>query len=238
MALAKLEGGVIDHASLHAMSGEHSIETTKRLQRLVKLGFLHSSGGRGATYTLDGVEHVRVEDVFGVEVSENQDITLAHKESSLSPKESSLSPKEPSLSPKELSLSPKSNSTQRDPEGRLCHELLPFPIVDNENYLSEEYKTIVYEVAKEARERNRLSAQRMEAIILELCRAQYFTLSTLAVVLNRNSRVLRRNYLLSLVKTKKLLLAFPATPTHEKQAYRTNTDFNSEDTDNTEAAKE
>lgn len=224
LALAKLEGGVIDHASLHAMSGEHSIETTKRLQRLVKFGFLHSSGGRGATYTLDGVEHVRVEDVFGVEVSENQDITLAHKELS--------------LSPKELSLSPKSNSTQRDPEGRLCHELLPFPIVDNENYLSEEYKTIVYEVAKEARERNRLSAQRMEAIILELCRAQYFTLSTLAVVLNRNSRVLRRNYLLSLVKTKKLLLAFPATPTHEKQAYRTNTDFNSEDTDNTEAAKE
>ena len=225
----------------------------------MKLGFLHSSGGRGATYTLDGVEHVRVEDVFGVEASENQDITLAHKElslspkesslspkepslspkeSSLSPKESSLSPKEPSLSPKEPSLSPKSNSTQRDPEGRLCHELLPFPIVDNENYLSEEYKTIVYEVAKEARERNRLSAQRMEAIILELCRAQYFTLSTLAVVLNRNSRVLRRNYLLSLVKTKKLLLAFPATPTHEKQAYRTNTDFNSEDTDNTEAAKE
>ena len=255
LALAKLEGGVIDHASLHAMSGEHSIETTRRLQHLVKLGFLHSSGGRGATYTLDGVEHVRVEDIFGIETSVDQDVSLVHKnlstrdkvpslahkelstgdkepslvhkEPSLVHKEPSLVHKEPSLVHKEPSLVHKAVEIQRDIAGRLCHNLLPLPMIDDDSYLSDDYKIAVYEIAKEARDKRRLSTTKMERIILDLCREQFFTISALAIVLRRNSTSLRINYLAPMTKARKLLLAFPATPTHEKQAYRTNTELES-----------
>ena len=223
------------------MSGEHSIETTKRLQRLVKLGFLHSSGGRGATYTLDGVEHVRVEDVFGVETFENQDVSLVHKELSLGHKELSLGHKELSLGHKELSLGHKELSlghkelssedklinVRRDAWGRLCNELLPLPVVDDENALSDEYKAVVYEIAKDARTKSRLNTQKMEITILDLCREQFFTINALASIIKRNPTALRKKYLTPLARKRKLLLAFPATPTHEKQSYRTNTELES-----------
>ena len=72
----------ITHTRLHAISNEHSVEATRALQHLVKLGFLHSSGGRGAVYTLDGVEHIQPEDIFGSPSTENSEPSIRNNESS------------------------------------------------------------------------------------------------------------------------------------------------------------
>ena len=157
----------------------------------------------------------------------DKESSLVHKEPSLVHKEPSLVHKEPSLVHKEPSLVHKAVEIQRDIAGRLCHNLLPLPMIDDDSYLSDDYKIAVYEIAKEARDKRRLSTTKMERIILDLCREQFFTISALAIVLRRNSTSLRINYLAPMTKARKLLLAFPATPTHEKQAYRTNTELES-----------
>jgi ATP-dependent DNA helicase RecG len=46
-------------------------------------------------------------------------------------------------------------------------------------------------------------------------------LSVLAKLLDRNPDTLRKTYLDSLVKSHRIRRAFPGTPNHEKQSYRT-----------------
>jgi ATP-dependent DNA helicase RecG len=65
-----------------------------------------------------------------------------------------------------------------------------------------------------------MSRGEMTRTILAVCADRYLTLSTLAKLLDRNGDTLRKTYLAELVRSGGLKLAFPATPTHEKQAYR------------------
>ena len=113
----------------------------------------------------------------------------------------------------------------RDEFGRFYSDKLVFPIIDDLTMLSEPFKTTLYEIAKDARLKQRLPRDRMETLILELCQKQFFTLGMLAQVLNRKPEALRRSYLKHMIKDQRLCLAFPTTPTHEKQAYRTNTEL-------------
>jgi predicted HTH transcriptional regulator len=62
-AIAKLEG-TVTHARLQTVVTGHSVDITRDLQHLVKLGFLNSSGGRGSVYTLAGVDIVQPDDIF------------------------------------------------------------------------------------------------------------------------------------------------------------------------------
>ncbi len=58
-------------------------------------------------------------------------------------------------------------------------------------------------------------------MILDICSGQYVPLSVLAYFLHRSPDALRKQHLTEMVRDRQLVLAFPATPTHEKQAYKT-----------------
>ncbi|WP_278976364.1 RNA-binding domain-containing protein [Oligella urethralis] len=230
LAIAKLEDGVITHTRLHAISNEHSVEATRALQHLVKLGFLHSSGGRGAVYTLDGVEHIQPEDIFGSPSTENSGPSIRNNESSTGNSESSTGNSESSTGNSESSTGNKDKdfeggnvqSLQRDGMGRIAPGQLPLPVIDDITRLSADLLENIEEIALEALTKKRLSPSILNDIILSLCKEQFFTTKALSQILNREISTLRKQYLAPLVKEQKLLLAFPNTPTHEKQAYRTN----------------
>lgn len=117
------------------------------------------------------------------------------------------------------------NNHNRDSSGRLCSEKLVLPVIDDLNALSEPFKAQIYKIAIEARSKQRLVPKLMENIILKLCEEQFFTLGALAEVLNRKPEALRRGHLTRMIRTQKICLAFPTKPTHEKQAYRSNTEI-------------
>ena len=102
LAIAKLEG-TVTHARLQTVVTGHSVDITRDLQHLVKLGFLNTSGGRGSVYTLAGVDIVQPDDIFnepntGMSDS-NSGPSSGSNEASLGSNEASLGLKEPSSIP-------------------------------------------------------------------------------------------------------------------------------------------
>lgn len=59
------------------------------------------------------------------------------------------------------------------------------------------------------------------SIILQITQHHYLTSNLLAELLSRKTSTLRKRYLSKLVKDGYLTLAYPNTPTHKNQAYRT-----------------
>ena len=77
--------------------------------------------------------------------------------------------------------------------------------------------------ALEPRTKGKVDREILIAVLLKLCTARFITLSCLAELVHRKPDTLRDQYLSKLVRERKLTLAFPTTPTHERQAY-TSTD--------------
>lgn len=225
LAIAHLEG-TVTHKRLASMSQQHSADISKCLQNLVKLGFLNRHGsGRGAVYQLADTDVVKPEQVFN-------ELSLGLNASSLGLNVPSLGLNAPSLGlnvpclGQNNSGSASDNISSRDEFGRLCNDKISFPIIDSLSELSEEFRVKLFTLAHEARIKQRLPLERMQAIILQLCSEQFFTIAALSEVLNRKAEALRKRYLSPMVKANQLCMAFPTTPTHEKQAYRTNTELN------------
>lgn len=61
----------------------------------------------------------------------------------------------------------------------------------------------------------------MKDVLLSVCAHHYVTLGALSSLVNRKPDFLRDSYLSPLVKERLLKLAFPTTPTHDRQAYST-----------------
>lgn len=223
LAIAKIEG-VVTHTRLQSISTNHSVDISRNLQHLVKEGFLNSTGGRGAVYTLSGIEVLKPEDVFSNAaisssvISDNS--SVINGDSSVISDSSSVINNDSSVISRSEILEPCFQS--RDSYGRFCSDKLELPIIDDVEKLTDEYKKQLYEVAEEARSKQRLARETMENLILQLCEDQFVTLVSLGKLLKRKPESLRRSYLTKLIKNQQLCLAFPATPTHEKQAYRSN----------------
>ena len=98
---------------------------------------------------------------------------------------------------------------------------LSLPVIDSLSELSEELRTRLETIAFEPRNKGRLNKEKMENVIIEVCKKHFITLQVLASLLNRSPEALRNQYLTPMVRSKKLELAFPQTPTHERQAYKT-----------------
>jgi predicted HTH transcriptional regulator len=65
----------------------------------------------------------------------------------------------------------------------------------------------------------KLDANRMQELILLLCRDQWLTLSELGALLERDSKALQDQYLTPMLAAEKIQLRYPETPNHPKQAY-------------------
>ncbi|MEY2837808.1 MAG: hypothetical protein RJB60_107 [Pseudomonadota bacterium] len=216
VALAASEG-TVNHARLCTVSSAHAVELTRTLQQLTQLGFLDSTGiGRGAVYFLPGQNLPTPDDVFGPPVQ------VAAASSSILGASSSLLPGSSSLLVASSSLLPPSSSlldAQRDEHGYFHTEQLPLPVINDLNCLSENLRLSLEALAMAARQNKKVERAAMESTLLAVCEGHYLTLSALAELLHRKPVSLRNNYLSHMVRSKALTLAFPTTPTHERQAY-------------------
>ncbi len=216
VALAASEG-TVNHARLCTVSTSHPVELTRTLQQLTQQGILDSTGsGRGAVYFLPGQNLPTPDDVFGPPVLPAGSGTgmLGASPSVLPPSSSVLDPSSSVLPPSSSVLDP-----QRDEHGYLRSDQLPLPVINDLGCLSPALRARMEALAVESRQHKKLERAAMERTLLAVCEGHYLTLSALAELLCRKPVSLRNDYLSPMVKARSLSLAFPTTPTHERQAY-------------------
>jgi ATP-dependent DNA helicase RecG len=80
-------------------------------------------------------------------------------------------------------------------------------------------------IAEPARKQKRLAPEEMRRLIQSLCQGRFLTFRQLATLLNREPNGLQRWTLRPMAQEKQLVLAYPETPNHPKQAYKTNPDW-------------
>lgn len=213
LALASSEG-TVNHTRLCSLVSDHPVDLSKRLQSLVNNGFLVTSGsGRGMVYYLPDQDMPSPEDVFPTAARKSTaEVRDANFGSSSSNMGSSSSYK---AKPGEI------RETRRNHQGCLMTDQLSLPVIDSLSELTEELRTRLETIAFEPRNKGRLNKEKMENVIIEVCKKHFITLQVLASLLKRSPEALRNQYLTPMVRSKKLELAFPQTPTHERQAYKT-----------------
>ena len=221
---------VVNHARLADICGLHSYDLSHSLARLVREGMLESKGqSRGKVYCLPGATHISPDQVFPAVPGSfgHNDASSGHNEASSGYRGISSGHDDASLrytdtvkaGTNDRPPSPPQDAT-RDADGCLLSPLLDAPIIEDLSLVSEQLLGALQSRATEARNKQRLPPARMEDIILTMCRERYLTLNVLAKLLNRNPEALRKQYLNAMVKSGQICQAFPMTPTHEKQAYR------------------
>ncbi|EOV3780694.1 RNA-binding domain-containing protein [Klebsiella pneumoniae] len=231
--------GWVTHERVAQLTTTHSRDITIALPRLERNGFLESKGTQKEKfYHLPGVNVVTPDLIF----PETSPITLASKSLKISGLGSGLKLKISSdinrsssdtndLSSDTNDLSSDTNeqvkdvrkgsagTLNRDQHGRVISDSLRLPIIDNIHNLTPDYQQVLFDIACDARQKQRMAKDTMQSLIVQLCAEHFMTLNALAVVLNRKPDAVRQQYLSAMVKSGVLVLAFPQTPTHEKQAY-------------------
>ena len=196
LALAASEG-TVNHARLRAVTTEHPVDLSKTLQHLTQAGMLESTGGRGAVYHLPGEAIPTPDDVFGP------------------------SPRISASSSPNLAASSPNLIEERDSDGCLLTPQLQLPVVDDLTVLSAAFRNNLEKLAVEPRAKRKVDREVLTRAALAICTGRFVTLRCLAELIQRKPDTLRDQYLSRLVKDRKLMLAFPTTPTHERQAYTT-----------------
>lgn len=215
LALAGSEG-TVNHARLCTVSTGHPVDLSRTLQHLTQLGMLESTGGRGAVYHLPGQDMPTPDDVFGPALPSLPSVVPAPAVSSSDlPHSSSVLVGSSSV----LRASSSDSDARRSQEGYLLTDQLPLPVIDSLNTLSPELLTRLESLAHEPRVKKKMDRAALEHVVLQVCAGHYLTLQCLAELVNRRPESLRNEYLTPMVRARSLSLAFPTTPTHERQAY-------------------
>ena len=196
LALAASEG-TVNHSRLRAVTTEHPVDLSRTLQHLTQVGMLESTGGRGAVYHLPGESIPTPDDVFG-------------------PPARISMPSSPNLSGSSRNL-----SENRDADGCLITEQLELPVIDDLVALSPRLRSNLETLAAGPRSKGKVDREVLIGVVLRLCEGRFVMLRSLAELVQRKPETLRDQYLSRLVRERKLTLAFPKTPTHERQAYTT-----------------
>jgi ATP-dependent DNA helicase RecG len=196
LALAASEG-TVNHSRLRAVTTEHPVDLSKTLQHLTQAGMLESTGGRGAVYHLPGESIPTPDDVFG-------------------PPARISMPSSPNLS-----VSSRNLGENRDVDGCLITDQLELPVIDDLAALSPRLRSNLEALAAGPRSKGKVDRAVLIGVVLRLCEGRFVMLRSLAELVQRKPETLRDQYLSRLVRERKLTLAFPKTPTHERQAYTT-----------------
>lgn len=211
LATAAIEQSV-NHARLAGMTDLHPHDLSIKLARLEREGWLQSTGQtKGKVYFLPGTRPLAPEDVFSASA-------VPEPAPGTRPTRSGHS--EPRSGHKPLRSSGDGDAF-RDHEGCLLTSKLDAPVIDSLSTLDPGLLAELEARAALPRERPRLDPDAMTTAILAVCSGRYLRLSALAELLDRNADSLRKNHLDRLVKEGRLLRAFPLTPNHEMQSYRT-----------------
>jgi predicted HTH transcriptional regulator len=226
LATAAIER-VVAHTRLVEICEEHPHDLSILLARMVKDGLLLSDGrSRGMVYYLHGESLPTPEQVFDSPSPLTFDPKIEHEMSGAEHATSGattassghLTPSSGYLQIDATSqIQPPSN---RDANGCLLSPYLDCPVIDDLDVLSKAFYLTLISTANEPRSRPKIAESEMREVILNLCQNHFLTLNVLAKLVDRNADALRKSYLNKMVKEKLIRLAFPKTPTHEKQAYR------------------
>lgn len=214
LATAAIER-VVTHNRLVDICGVHSHDLTMALGRLVKSEMLVSGGrSRGMVYHLPGEPLPTPEQVFAEPSTvlsgsdalpwEAGDVAAGHSEVT-----------------SEYSEVSSEYSELRDHSGCLLSDHLDAPLIDDLEKLSPAFKTELEAIAAEPRDKKRLPKDKVWMAIQAICAEHFVTLAVLAKLLHRHPDGLRQQHLTQMVRARRVRLAFPTKPTHEKQAYRT-----------------
>ncbi|MFC7420494.1 RNA-binding domain-containing protein [Iodobacter arcticus] len=211
LALAGSEG-TVNHARLCTVSSTHPVDLTRTLQHLTQLGMLTSNGsGRGAVYFLPGQDLPTPDEVFGsVPASIGSSSSVLTNSSSVLTNSSSV-----------LTDSSSVLRDRRNEDGCLLTEQLSLPVIDSLSALSPSLLAQLEALAQEPRAKKKMDRAVLEQVLLNVCTGHYLTLQCLAELIKRRPESLRNDYLSPMVRARTLSLAFPTTPTHERQAYCT-----------------
>ncbi|RYD29098.1 MAG: hypothetical protein EOP86_22170 [Verrucomicrobiaceae bacterium] len=215
--------GTVNHARLRSVTTEHPVDLSKTLRHLTQAGMLESTGGRGAVYHLPGEAIPTPDDVLGpapripTASSPNLEPSSPH----LEPSSPHLGVSSPHLEPSSPHLGPSSPNLTgtRDPDGCLLSEQLSLPVIDDLSVLSADLRGALETLATIPRSKAKVPRPIMIEAILKLCEGRFVVLRCLAELVHRNPQALRDHYLTGLLQDRRLTLAFPKTPTHERQAY-------------------
>ena len=230
LATAMIER-VVNHARMAEICVDHPHDLSRALARLERDGMLLSQGqSRGKVYHLPGAEPVSPEQVFSFSGSSGSNAassgsnaaSFGSNAASFGSNTASFGSNEQCLVDREaVSGEAGSGQGQRDEDGCWTSPLLDAPVVDELSTLTPQLYEALLERAALPRKKARLDKDSMIAIILAVCDGRYVRLNVLAELLCRNADGLRRGYLDTLVKDNLIQRAFPGTPTHEMQSYRT-----------------
>ncbi|GKT23584.1 RNA-binding domain-containing protein [Acidovorax sp. SUPP3334] len=223
LATAMIEG-VVNHARMTEICTDHPHDLSQALARLERDGMLLSQGqSRGKVYHLPGSAPVSPEQVFAAGGSSgNNDHSSGSSAASSGSNEDSSgnsAGRLPGASSRVLNEG--TEQAPRDGHGCLLSPLLDAPVVDALEALSPALRDDLLQRAALPRAKARLDRDSMAAVILSVCEGRYVRLSVLAELLNRDADGLRKGHLDTLVKDHRIRRAFPGTPTHEMQSYRT-----------------
>ncbi len=92
-------------------------------------------------------------------------------------------------------------------------------MIDDLDVLDPDFRSSLESLAAQPRHKGWIKRKKLEAVIIALCQEHYFTLASLAVLVQRTPSSLRNRYLNPMVRDGILRVAFPATPTHPNQSY-------------------
>jgi len=225
LALAASEG-TVNHARLKTLTAEHPVDLTRLLQRLTQQGMMESTGGRGAVYHLAGEPILTPDDVFGpssrIPESSSPDLEVNSPDLEVNSPDLEVSSPDLEVSSPDLVASFPDLNGKRDENGCLISHQLPLPVIEDLRCLTSEFRSRLEGLAAEPRMKRKVSHGVMKSVILRLCADHFVTLRCLAALVQRKPESLREQYLRQLVHERKLILAFPANPTDQRQAYRTN----------------
>jgi ATP-dependent DNA helicase RecG len=208
---------VVSHGRMAEITTEHAHDLTLAFQALSKKELLVAYGrGRGTVYRLPGNDGPTADQVFGEHVPGS--VAMSEAGAMSGANDGSSGHNEQSSGHNEQS----SGYSQRDSNGCLLVEGLSRPLIDRLDLLASELGRSLVIDAWDAQQSRRLPPEAMAEIVLDLCKKHYLTLPVLCELLVRKPESLRKNTLKPLVDSGKLVMAFPDTPTHPRQAYTVN----------------
>lgn len=195
--------------------GALPVDLSKTLQHLTQTGMLESTGGRGAIYHLPGEPILTPDDVFGspARISGASAPNVGTSSLHLPPSFLHLEANPTSF------LRGEASSSDRDADGRLVSSQLVLPVIDDLALLSTGLRHRLETIASLPRQKRKVGRETLIGVLMKVCEGQFVTLRCMAELVNRQPVALQSQYLSKLVRERKLSLAFPTTPTHERQAY-------------------
>ena len=224
LATAMIEG-VVNHARMTEICADHPHDLSLALARLERDDMLLSQGqSRGKVYHLPGAAPVSPEQVFPAAFSSGTSGASSGSSGTSSGSSEAGSGSGQSKAPAPAATGAadvESAPSRRDDHGCLLTPYLDAPILDDLAILSDSLRAELLRRAALPRTKARLERQAMVDVILAVCEGRYVRLSVLAELLNRDPDGLRKGYLDNLVKEQRIRRAFPGTPTHELQSYKT-----------------